>query len=154
MTIEEKIRLGVERMDKLSYMFCDLKEANFRMDYEAMPCFVNVMPLSGTIRVTPTQIKNYPSCAFWFVDKVNLDADGEGIKEVTERCMEYAYEFILWLNASKMFEPVENMDVRFTVVTSDMDANVSGVVLEMTLREKEGLRLCLDKNPGDYFNDR
>lgn len=154
MTVEEKIRLVVERMDKLTYMFCDLKEANLRMDYETMPCFVNVMPLNGTIRVTPTQIKHYPSCLFWIVDKVNLDADGEGIKEVTERCMEYAYEFILWLNASKLFEPIENEDVRFTVVTDDMDANVSGITLEMTLREKEGLRLCLDKNPNEYFDDK
>lgn len=153
MTVEEKIRLVAERMGKLGYMFCDLKEANFRLDYDMMPCLVNVMPLTGSIRVTATQIKHWPRCAFWIVDKVALDADGEGIKEVTERCMDYAYEFILWLNASKLFEPIEDTEVSFTVVTDDMDANVSGVVLEMVLREREGLRLCLDKNPNEYFDE-
>lgn len=154
MTVEEKIRLVVERMDKLTYMFCDLKEANLRMDYETMPCFVNVMPLNGTIGVTSTQLKNNPNCMFWIADKVNLDANGEGIGEVTERCIKYAYEFILWLNASKLFEPIEKENVPYTVVTGDMDANVSGIVLEMKLREKEGLRLCLDKNPNEYFDDK
>ena len=154
MKIEEKIRLVVERMDKLTYRFCDLKEINLHLDYDALPAFVNVMPLNGSIRITPTMVKQSTNCYFWIVDKVAMDADGEGIKEVTERCMDYAYEFLLWLNASKMFEPIENSDVNFTVVTDDFDANVSGVVLEMQLKEKEGLRLCLDKNPNEYFHEQ
>lgn len=153
MTVEEKIRLVVERMDKLTYMFCDLKEANFRLDYESLPAFVNVMPLTGSIHVTPTQLKHYANCAFWFVDKVDIDADGDTIGKVTQRCLEYAYEFILWLNASKLFEPLENTDVSITVVTDDMDANVSGIVLEAQLRERQGLVLCLDKKPNEYFDN-
>lgn len=153
MTVEEKIRLVVERMDKLTYMFCDLKEANFRLDYENLPAFVNVMPLTGSIHVTPMQLKHYANCAFWFVDKVDIDADGDTIGKVTQRCLEYAYEFILWLNASKLFEPIENTDVSITVVTDDMDANVSGIVLEAQLRERQGLVLCIDKKPNEYFDN-
>lgn len=153
MTVEEKIRLVAERMDKLTYMFCDLTEANFRLDYECLPAMVNVIPLSGSIRVTPTQIKHYPNCSFWFVDRVDIDADGDTIGKVVDRCMRYAYEFILWLNASKLFEPIENTDVSITTITSDLDVNVSGVVMEVQLRERQGLVLCLDKQPNEYFDN-
>lgn len=152
MKIEEKIRLVVERMDKLTYRFCDLKKMNLNLDYDSLPAFVNVMPLTGSVQVTPTQIKNSPNCAFWIVDTLRMDADDEDIKEVTERCIDYAYEFILWLNESKMFEPVT--DFNYTVVISDFDANVSGIIIEMKLKEKEGLRLCLDKNPNEYFHEQ
>lgn len=150
--VEEKIRMVVEHMGNLTYVFENLQGANLRLDSAELPAFVNVIPLTGSIRVTPTQIRNYPKCSFWFVDKVNLDADGEDIQDVVNRCMDYAYEFILTLNESKFFEPVENMEVDFQVVTSDMDANVAGIVMEIQLRERNGLILCLDKKPKDYFN--
>lgn len=151
--VEEKIRMIAERMGKLTYIFEDLTGANARLDNEVLPAMVNVLPVSGTIRITPTQIKHYPKCAFWFVDKVNLDADGDDIQAVVERCIDYAYEFILWLNWSKMFEPIENTEVTMTVITSDFDSNVAGVLLELVLKEKNGLQLCLDKMPNDYFDD-
>lgn len=149
--VEEKIRSVVERMDKLTYIFEDMQGANLKLDSAELPAFVNVMPLSGSIRVTPMQVKNFPKCSFWFVDRVDLDADAEGIKDVVDRCMDFAYEFLLTLNESKMFEPIEDTDVPIQVVTSDMDANVAGVVLEVELREREGLRLCYGKKPYEYF---
>ena len=142
-----------ERMGKLTYVFEDLTGANVRLDNEQLPAMVNVLPVSGTIRVTATQIRHYPNCALWFVDKVKLDADGDDIQKVVERCMDYAYEFILWLNWSKMFEPIENTEVKMTVITSDFDSNVAGVMIELQLKEKNGLQLCLDKMPNDYFHD-
>ena len=152
--VEERIRMVVERMDKLTYIFEDLTGANLRLDGESLPAFVNVLPVSGSIMVTPTQVKHFPKCAFWFVDKVNLDADGDDIQAVVERCIDYAYEFILWLNESKMFEPIENNEVSMTVITSDFDSNVAGVAIEVQLKEKNGLRLCHDMKPSDYFDDR
>lgn len=151
--VEEKIRSVVERMDKLTYVYEDLQGANLKMDSAELPVFVNVMPLSGNVRVTPTQVKHYPKCSFWFVDKIDLDADNETIKDVVDRCMDYAYEFILTLNDSKLFEPIENVDVPLQVVTSDLDANVSGVVLEIELKERQGLMLCHGKKPHEYFDD-
>lgn len=151
--VEEKIRSVVERMDKLTYIFEDMQGANLKLDSAELPAFVNVMPLTGNIRVIPTQVKNFPKCSFWFVDKVDVDADAEGIKDVVDRCMDYAYEFLLTLNESKLFEPIENTEVPIQIVTSDMDANVGGVVMEVELREREGLRLCYGKKPYEYFED-
>lgn len=151
--VEEKIRKVVEFMGNLTYVFENMQGANLKLDSAPLPAFVNVMPLTGSIRITPLQVKNYPKCSFWFVDKVNLDADGEEVQDVVNRCMDYAYEFILTLNESQFFEPVEKMDVDYQVVTSDMDANVAGVVIELQLKERNGLILCHDKNPRDYFYD-
>lgn len=152
MRVEEKIFKVVERMGNLSYVFEDLAGANYKLDNEHLPAFVNVMPVSGSIRVTPTQMRYSPNCSFWIVDKVNLDADGETIMDVVNRCMDWAYEFILTLNESKLFEPVENTDVGIQVVTHDFDANVAGVMLTMQLREKQGLYLC-GKPIKEYFNE-
>lgn len=151
--VEEKIRSVVERMDKLTYIFEDMQGANLKLDSAELPAFVNVMPLTGSIRVIPTQVKNFPKCSFWFVDKVDVDADAEGIKDVVDRCMDYAYEFLLTLNESKLFEPIENTEVPIQIITSDMDANVGGIVMEVELREREGLRLCYGKKPYEYFED-
>lgn len=152
MRVEDKVRRVVEHMDKLTYLFCDLTEANWRLDADCLPAVVNVMPLTGSIRITPTWVNYWPKCSFWFVDKVDLDADGECVQDVVNRCMDYAYEFILTLNQSRMFEPIENTEVDMQVVTGDMDANVAGVVIELQLKEKQGLLLCLDKSPRDYFD--
>lgn len=154
MRVEEKIRKVVEFMGNLTYVFENLQGANLKLDSAELPAFVNVIPLTGSINITATQVRNYPRCSFWFVDKVNLDADGEDIKDVVDRCMDYAYEFILTLNESKFFEPIEKTEVDYQVVTSDMDSNVAGVVIELQLKEKRGLQLCLDKNPKDYFYEK
>lgn len=151
--VEEKIRNIVEHMGKLTYVFEDMQGANLKLDSAPLPAFVNVMPLTGNIRITPMQVKYFPRCSFWFVDKVDIDNDGEGIQDVVNRCMDYAYEFILTMNQSKLFEPVEDTDLNIQVVTSDMDANVAGVVLEMQPREREGLNLCYGKEPREYFDD-
>lgn len=151
--VEDKIRSIVEYMGKLTYVFEDMQGANLKLDSAELPAFVNVMPLTGSIRITPMQVKNYPKCSFWFVDKVDMDNDGEGIQDVVNRCMDYAYEFILTMNKSKLFDPVEDTELNIQVVTSDMDANVAGVVVEMQPREREGLRLCFGKEPREYFDD-
>lgn len=153
MTVEEKIRLVAERMDKLNYMYCDWSEVNRRLDYETLPALVNLIPVSGRIHVTPTQLRYYANCSFAFLDKVDLFADGDTICKVVERCLQYAYEFVLWLNASKLFEPLEKTDIDIMTITQDTDANVSGVVLQVQLRERQGLVLCLDKQPNEYFDN-
>lgn len=150
--VEEKIRSVVERMDKLTYVYEDLRGANLKMDSASLPVCVNVIPLSGNIRVTPTQIKWNPRCQFWFVDKINLDADNDELQDVVDRCMDYAYEFLLTLNESRHFEPVENVDVETQIIVSDTDANVAGVSITLDLRERDGLRLC-GKKPFEYFDD-
>lgn len=151
--VEEKIREVVERMGKLNYIYEDLQGANLKLDNADLPAFVNVMPLTGSIRITPTMVKMFPKCSFWFVDKIDMDNDGDSIQAVVDRCMDCAYEFLLTMNESKMFEPVENFDVDFQVITSDMDANVSGVVIELQVKERDGLRLCHDMKARDYFDD-
>lgn len=150
--VEDKIRSVVERMDKLNYIYEDLQGANLKLDNAELPAFVNVMPLTGGIKITPTMIKLQPKCSFWIVDKVDMDNDADSIQGVVNRCIEYAYEFILTLNESKLFEPVENQEISYQVITSDMDANVSGVVIELQLKEKKGLILC-GKPANEYFND-
>lgn len=150
--VEEKIRDVVERMGKLTYVYEDMQGMNLKMDSAELPAFVNIIPLQGSIRVTPTQIKWNPRCSFWFVDKVCLDADNEELQDVVDRCMDYAYEFILALNESRHFDPVENTDVDTQIVVSDTDANVAGVVITLQLRERDGLRLC-GKKSFEYFED-
>lgn len=152
MTVEEKICSVVEKMGNLNYVFGDLSEINHKMDSSTLPAFVNVMPVSGTVRVTPTMISYNPNCLFWIVDKIAIDETGEGIDSVVNRCMNWAYEFILTLNESRLFQPVENMEINIEVATHETNAHVAGVVLSMQLRERQGLYLC-GKPIKEYFKD-
>lgn len=150
--VEEKIYEVVQGMGNLTYVYENLQGANYKLNNEQLPAFVNVMPVSGTIRITPMQIKYQPNCAFWFVDKIRIDESAEGIEDVVNRCMDYAYEFILTLNESKFFEPIENEDIAMQVITHDFDANVAGVMITVQLKEKQGLYLC-GKPIKEYFHD-
>ena len=152
MTVEEKICSVVEKMGNLNYVFDDLSGATYKVDSSPLPAFVNVMPVSGTVRVTPTMISYNPNCLFWIVDKIGIGEMGEGINAVVNRCMNWAYEFILTLNESRLFQPVENTDINIEVIAHEMNAHVAGVALSLQLRERQGLYLC-GKPIKEYFKN-
>lgn len=143
-TVAEKVRAIAKKMNGIGYLFENWHTANVRIDSKMLPVMLNVLPVTGTIRVD-SQLRDYPNCLFAFMDKVELDANGDDANSVVERCKAYAEEFILRLNQSGMFEPISG-EVRYSVFYDRLDVNVAGVTIEVTLRERSGIVLCPGKS--------
>lgn len=151
-SVERKIASVVETMGNLTYVFDNWHTANFRLDRESLPAVINVLPVSGVMNVTDRKLRDFPNCMLAFVDKSDFDFDGKDNDEILERCKNLAIEFILTANASGLFEPISG-DVRYSVLYDKLDVNVTGVVIELQLREKQGITLCYGKPIKDYFDE-
>ena len=151
-SVERKIASVVETMGNLTYVFDNWRTANFRLDKESLPAVINVLPVSGVMNVTDRKLRDFPNCMLAFVDKADFDFDGKDNDEILERCKNLAMEFILTANASGLFEPISG-DVRYSVLYDKLDVNVTGVVIELQLREKQGITLCYGKPIKDYFDE-
>lgn len=151
-SVERKIASVVETMGNLTYVFDNWHTANFRLDKESLPAVINVLPVSGVMNVTDRKLRDFPNCMLAFVDKADFDFDGKDNDEILERCKNLAIEFILTANASGLFEPISG-DVRYSVLYDKLDVNVTGVVIELQLREKQGITLCYGKPIKDYFDE-
>ena len=151
-SVERKIASVVETMGNLTYVFDNWHTANFQLDKESLPAVINVLPVSGVMNVTDRKLRDFPNCMLAFVDKADFDFDGKDNDEILERCKNLAMEFILTANASGLFEPISG-DVRYSVLYDKLDVNVTGVVIELQLREKQGITLCYGKPIKDYFDE-
>lgn len=151
-SVERKIASVVETIGNLTYVFDNWHTANFRLDKESLPAVINVLPVSGVMNVTDRKLRDFPNCMLAFVDKSDFDFDGKDNDEILERCKNLAMEFILTANASGLFEPISG-DVRYSVLYDKLDVNVTGVVIELQLREKQGITLCYGKPIKDYFDE-
>lgn len=147
MKVEEKIRTLLESLGE-NYMFEDWSVANVRIDRFPLPCVLNVLPVSGTLEVSNTQLRDKPSMMIAFMDKVSFDASGDQRSEVVERCKDRAKAFILTLNKSDLFYPVEG-EIRYSVFYDKLNVSVAGVMIEFTPRERKGIVIC----PGRTVNE-
>lgn len=150
-SVESKINKVIQIMDSgLTYIFDNWATANIRLDKLPFPAVINVLPVSGAFNVTARRMKDYPNCMLAFIDKTDLDFDGTENDAVLERCKNLAMEFILTANDSGLFDPIEG-DVPYSVIYDKLDVNVTGIVIEIQLKEKQGINLCYGKPIKDYF---
>lgn len=153
MTVESKIKSIVEQMEGVTYIFENWATANERLDNIAMPAVLNVLPASGHFNLGKTQLKDYPFCMIAFIDKSDLDFDGTENDGIIERCKNLAKEFLLRLNASDLFEHVDE-DIPYSVIYDKLDVNVTGIVIEAQLKETRGLVICPGKDIGELVHGR
>lgn len=143
MTVEEKVRKIVEQMG-VTYLFENWQAANVRLDKMQLPAVMYVLPASGSLNVGLMQLKDYPNCMIAFMDKTKHDFSGEENDMVIERCKSLAREFILNVNRSGMFEPVQG-DIQYSVFYDKLDVNVTGIVIQIPLKEIRGVVICPTK---------
>lgn len=139
-TIEQKIKSVIDGMGVL-YLFENWATANVELDRSAFPVVLNVLPVSGKFSVGKTQLKDCPNCMFAFLDEIDLDVSGVENDAVIERMKILAKEFIKEMNKSGLFEYLEG-DFPYSVVYDKLDVNVTGIVVEMQVKECSGFSLC------------
>ena len=138
-SIEDKIReVAVGKFPEFSYVFEDWKGADEAVDKIDLPAIISILPVGGRLEFRNGRVRDHENCAVAFIDKVARDADGDDNEGVYTAMKETAGKFIQELNKSGYFEPIED-EVRYTTIYESMSTNVTGVFVELTLRELVGM---------------
>lgn len=145
MTVEQKIKSVVDKMAGVTYIFDNWQTANIRLDKLSLPAVLNLLPVSGSLSLGMTQLKDYPNCMIAFMDKSDFDFDGTENDSVIERCKNMAKEFVLNLNRSGLFEQVTG-DIPYSVFYDKLSVNVTGITISLQLKELSGTVLCPTKS--------
>lgn len=147
-TVEQKIKSVIEQMDGINYLFADWQRANMKLDNFPMPAVINLLPVSGSFKLDMLQLKDKPNCMLAFADLTNFNPDCTENDGIIDACKRRAMEFILRLNDSGLFSPVSG-DIPYSVFYDKLDANITGITIELNLEESRGVVLC----PGKSYNE-
>ena len=140
-SVERKIASVAEKLEGVTYLFDNWATANVRLDKMPLPAIINLLPISGKFVISRTQLRDSPNCMIAFADKTKFDFDGVENEEVIERCKGHAVQFIRELNRSELFEWVSD-EVPYSVFYDKLDVNVTGIVIELKLKEVQGAPMC------------
>lgn len=143
-TVEGKVRTIVEAMgENVEYRFADWAQANVSLDKIKIPTIIYVLPPSGTLDFTWRDVKDRPNTQIAFVCNTKFDFDGQENDGIIEAMKRLCIRFVKALNESGMFEVIEG-EVPYRVLYDHLDANVTGIVIEPTLKEIIGISVCCD----------
>ena len=140
-SVERKIASVAAKLEDVTYLYDNWATANVRLDRLEFPAIINLLPVSGRFDISRTQLRDCPECMIAFADKTRFDFDGVENDEVIERCKALAVRFIRELNKSGLFEWTST-DIRYSLFYDKLDVNITGIVLELNLKEVVGVSLC------------
>lgn len=140
-SVERKIASVAEKIEGIAYLYDNWATANVRLDKQGFPVMINVLPVSGKFSISRTQLRDCPNCMIAFADKTSFDFDGVENDAIIQRCKDYAVQFIKELNKSGLFEWVSD-EVPYSIFYDKMDVNITGIVIELKLKEVQGVQMC------------
>ena len=140
-SVERKIASVAAKLEGVTYLYDNWATANVRLDRLEFPAIINLLPVSGRFDISRTQLRDCPECMIAFADKTRFDFDGVENDEVIERCKALAVRFIRELNKSGLFEWTST-DIRYSVFYDKLDVNITGIVVELRLKEVQGVPMC------------
>lgn len=142
MSIEEKIREIVEqKFPGFSFVFESWDDADNKIGKVSLPAIIMVLPVGGSLDVRLGRVRDEENSAIAFIDKVARDADGDENERVYTAMKLAAGRFIRELNKTGFFEVLDGNIPYYTIYES-MAANVTGVLLDVRLKETIGY--CLE----------
>lgn len=152
-TVESKVRKVVETMNEdAEYLFMNWSQANVAMDAITKPTIVYVLPPSGKLDFGYARVKDYPETQIAFLSPTDFDFDGTENDNVIEQMKRLAIKFVKVLNESELFELIEG-EQPYQVVYDFLDQNVTGIVLNLTLKEVKGVIICSNEIREEPIND-
>lgn len=140
-SVERKIASVAAKLEGVTYLYDNWATANVRLDRLEFPAIINLLPVSGQFDISRTTLRDCPDCMIAFADKTRFDFDGVENDEVIERCKALAVRFIRELNKSGLFEWTST-DISYSVFYDKLDVNITGIVVELRLKEVQGVPMC------------
>lgn len=153
-TVEGKIHAIVKTLQKvdedgnsdIEYLYCNWAQANVALDKVDKPTIVYVLPPSGTLNFSWSRVKDAPNAQIAFMTPTEFDFDGEENEDLIEQMKRLCIRFIQAVNNSGMFDQIEG-NVPYRVLYDHLDQNVTGIIIEPTLKEEDGIWICCE--PGE-----
>lgn len=150
-TVEGKIHaiistlqtVGEDGKPDIEYRYCNWAQANVALDRIDRPTIIYVLPPSGILNFGWNQVKDSPNAQIAFIIPTDFDFDGEENEDLIEQMKRLSIRFIQALNESGMFDQIEG-NVPYRVLYDHLDQNVTGIIIEPTLKEEEGIWICCD----------
>lgn len=142
MNVESKIKQIVQRLKiKVDYKYMNWAQANVALDAITGPTIIYVLPASGKLDFSWYQIKDCPDTFIAFVTPSDFDFDGDVNNDAVEEMKRLAIIFIEAVNSSGYFEQIEG-ELNYSVLYDYLDQNVTGVIINPSLKEIEGESAC------------
>lgn len=143
-TVELKIRNIVKAMQcGANYMFKNWAQANVELDRVTGPTIIYVLPPAGNLDFHYMQVKDSPEVQIAFVSPIEMDFDSTDNEDVIEQMKRLCIKFIKAVNDSGLFEYIDGK-LEYKVLYDRLDDNVTGIVIEPPLKEKEGVLVCYE----------
>lgn len=99
---------------------------------------VETLPTNGEIDTTfAPVVKTSRSAIFAFLKHCDLDFKGVEVGEIIEEMLAIAKQYVLLLDQSGEFEPLDGR-IEWNSVVDFLDANMAGVRLTLELKELKG----------------
>lgn len=157
MTVIDKIRLVVETIGGLSFMYDDWNRVNKRADMlvrsnepvspddtqaegRLPSCFV-ILPASGQFDTRAANYRDAPDLQICFCIDSELDFDGLQNDTLVEQMKLKCKQFIAAYNDSGMFEPLPDL-IDYRPLYDILEANLTGVYINIRAFEVAGY--CVD----------
>lgn len=135
-------------------MYNNWTTTNIQLDEEhtQFPLCLHLLPEKGELYLKNANFRDRPHYKIAFLDlipcvdaeegnMVITDLDGIDTMSTIEQMKILAKEFVLAINSSGMFEKIEGQ-ISYSVVYNQLDVGVTGVCIEIQLRELVGYRVC------------
>ncbi len=144
-TVEKKIHSVVDSMGAdVEYMFMNWAQANEAIDDVEKPTVVYILPPAGSLFFEWARVKDRPEAQIAFVAPTDFDFEGEANDDIIEQMKRLCVKFVKAYNDSGLFEPIEGK-LPYQVLYDHLDHNVTGIVIEPTIKEEDGIIICEDE---------
>ncbi len=141
-TVEGKIQAIVKSMgEDIEYQFMNWAQANVKLDKVRRPTIVYVLPPSGSLTFSWKDVKDSPNSQIAFLCHTKFDFNGQENDGIIEAMKRLCIRFVRKFNESGMFEQIEG-SISYRVLYDYLDVNVTGIVIEPTLNEVDGISVC------------
>lgn len=137
MTVQDKLQQVAESLG-VSFVFEDWTLANVEIDNKPLPAIVYVLPASGELDFKNGNIRDNQNGMLAFLDKVALDSNGQDNDCIVDRMKSLAMRYIVKLNDTGYFDKLGGI-MKYQVVYNKLNANTSGIMFEVTLKEITGM---------------
>lgn len=137
MNIDSKIAEVCQRIKGITYHFNDWTRANVDLDRVSMPVLINILPIKGGTILKNGKVRETRNAVFGMLDISGNDDTAEEDIATVQRMREFKLKLLIAINNSGYFEPIEG-EVSDEVSKDTLDVNVTGVVFEIKLIEKNG----------------
>lgn len=141
-TVEAKVASIAAKMVRVcDYRFMNWAQTNESIDSMTRPTIVYILPPSGELDISYHDARDFPLTRIAFLANTELDFEGDENDGIIEYMKRLCVTFIMYLNESGLFSKVYGR-VSYQVVYDHLDDNVTGIIVDIPLREEQGISTC------------